>query len=97
MFSFKKHDLPVFEVEMEDGSFLHVKSPTKKTADLLISVFESGCDTETIVKAAAIFLSDNTEGVKYNPDDLVAVPVVALTDFIFGYYQFVTDSISKKN
>lgn len=96
-FSFAGLKLPVMDVEMEDGSILHVNSPSVKSAAILTSIFDDGVTDQAVTDALAIFLSDNREGIKYKPEDFEQMPVVAQYKFVTEYYKFLTDTLAGKN
>ena len=95
-FSFKKAKRSTFEVELEDGSLLHILPPSKRTMEIL-QEYLSSMTTETMVDAVALMMSDNAEGIAYTPDDFRHTPYQVMGQFVSDYQRFVEGNITGKN
>lgn len=93
-FSFNKIKKKTWEVEMPDGSVIHIKNPTKSDSDLLAAVLNSN-DLDEIFSGVAYILSSNTEGRVFKQNDIEALFDYAdVFAFLNGYAEFL-QSISK--
>lgn len=76
---------------------LHLQSPSLEEYEDFIARATGKTDSRTLASLCADILSDNTEGVQVEPEDLRPLPMAALCSFINDYFVWLRDTRNAKN